>query len=60
MKDNYEFWFRVFSDGTTAKTVNLKANVGKFVASFPDQYLFHPTVAAVESSAPRVWNAGLY
>lgn len=35
-KDSYEFWFTVFADGTTAKTVTVRANVGKFLVTFPD------------------------
>lgn len=35
-KDDYEFWFTVFADGTTAKTVTVKMTTGKFVVTLPD------------------------
>jgi len=58
--DEYEFWFTIFNEGTTVKTVTLKANTGKFILTFPVDYSFHPTLSATDDPNLKTFSAGLY
>jgi hypothetical protein len=58
--DNYEFWFTVFNEGTTVKTITMKAVTSKFILTFPEDYSFHPTLSAVDDPNLKSFNGELY